>query len=369
MTEIFSDTSFRQLSQMLLSIIFFHTSEYILAISFHGASNVTLNSLLISKHYAIAMLMALLEYLIEITYFPWLKQNWWVSNFGIIMIIIGEIIRKTAIITAGRSFTHLIKINHEEHHGLVTHGVYRLMRHPSYCGFLIWSVGTQVMLCNPISTVMFMVVVWRFFAQRIPYEEHFLKQFFGVEYLEYAESVASGVPFVKWNLNQFWTWVLFITQSHKQMLLILEYMKRSLWKRRFWRGYKIYHSFNCLSDTCHRWCLAPAESFGEQILRVWEVESETMLCGGSRASVHMWDHRHPTTLGAKVFRQSLVVLRPCTATLLPRMKSSSRSHCKTPGQIPVPHDCFRFLNLAVVVFFSFQRLKSVCLMWNLHISA
>lgn len=87
-----------------------------------------------------------------------------------------------------------------------------------------------------------------------------------------------------------------------------------------------------------------------------------MLCGGSRASVHMWDHRHPTTLGAKVFRQSLVVLRPCTATLLPRMKSSSRSHCKTPGQIPVPHDCFRFLNLAVVVFFSFPRLKSVCLM-------
>jgi len=112
------------------------------------------------------------------------------------MIIVGEIIRKAAIITAGRSFTHLIKINYEEHHGLVTHGVYRLMRHPSYCGFLIWSVGTQVMLCNPVSAVAFAVVVWRFFAQRIPYEEYFLNQFFGVQYLEYAESVASGVPFV-----------------------------------------------------------------------------------------------------------------------------------------------------------------------------
>ncbi|KAL1201161.1 Protein-S-isoprenylcysteine O-methyltransferase A [Cardamine amara subsp. amara] len=195
-SEIFSDTGFRQLSQMLLSIIFFHTSEYILAIAFHGASNVTLSSLLISKHYALAMLMALLEYLTEIILFPGLKQHWWVSNFGLIMIIIGEIIRKTAIITAGRSFTHLIKINHEEHHRLVTNGVYRLMRHPSYCGFLIWSIGTQVMLCNPVSTVVFTVVVWRFFALRIPYEEHFLKQFFGVQYLEYAESVVSGVPFV-----------------------------------------------------------------------------------------------------------------------------------------------------------------------------
>lgn len=113
------------------------------------------------------------------------------------MIIIGEIIRKTPIVTAGRSFTHLIKINHEEHHNLVTHGVYRLMRHPSYCGFLIWSVGTQVMLCNPVSMVVFTVVVWRFFAQRIPYEEYFLKQFFGVQYIEYAENVVSGVPFVK----------------------------------------------------------------------------------------------------------------------------------------------------------------------------
>lgn len=196
MTEIFSDTSVRQLSQMLLSLIIFHTSEYILAIAIHGASNVTPSSLLISKHYAFAMLSAALEYLTEIILFPELKQHVWVSNFGLGMIVVGEIIRKTSIITAGRSFTHLIKTNHEEHHRLVTHGVYRLMRHPSYCGFLIWSVGTQVMLCNPVSTAVFAVVVWRFFARRIPYEECFLKQFFGVEYVEYAESVASGIPFV-----------------------------------------------------------------------------------------------------------------------------------------------------------------------------
>ncbi|KFK25196.1 hypothetical protein AALP_AA8G079800 [Arabis alpina] len=75
---------------------------------------------------------------------------------------------QTAIITAGRSFTNLVKIRHEEHHRLLTEGVYRIMRHPSYYGFLIWSVGTQVMLCNPISAIAFAVVVWRFFAERIP---------------------------------------------------------------------------------------------------------------------------------------------------------------------------------------------------------
>ncbi|XP_021897016.1 protein-S-isoprenylcysteine O-methyltransferase A-like isoform X5 [Carica papaya] len=153
----------RQLSQMFLAVIFFHSSEYVLAVAVHGRS----------------------------------KEYWWISNFGLLMVIIGEIIRKMAIITAGQSFTHLIKVHHEESHKLITHGVYRFMRHPSYCGFFVWSVGTQVMLCNPLSTIVFALVVWRFFAKRIPYEEYFLRRFFGSEYEIYAQYVPSGVPFVK----------------------------------------------------------------------------------------------------------------------------------------------------------------------------
>ncbi|CAA7023448.1 unnamed protein product [Microthlaspi erraticum] len=69
-----------------------------------------------------------------------------------------------------------------------------------------------------------------------------------------------------------------------------------------------------------------------------------MLCGGSGASVHLWDHRHPFTLGFGFngAQRYSFVLRPSLARLQQRMKSSSsRSHCKTPGQTPVPHDCFR----------------------------
>lgn len=197
MAEIFSYTACRQLSQMFAAIIFFHVSEYFLAAGIHGRQNVALSSLLISKHYILAMVGSLVEYLIEITFFPWLKEYWWLSNIGLAMVLVGEIIRKMAIITAGRSFTHLIKIHHEEHHKLVTHGIYGFIRHPSYCGFLIWSVGTQVMLLNPICIIAFSGVVWHFFAQRIPYEEYFLRQFFGAEYEVYAERVFSGVLFVK----------------------------------------------------------------------------------------------------------------------------------------------------------------------------
>ncbi|XP_057460266.1 LOW QUALITY PROTEIN: protein-S-isoprenylcysteine O-methyltransferase B-like [Actinidia eriantha] len=197
MTEIFSYTACRQLLQMFLAIFFFHSSEYVLAIAFHGRSSVTVRSLLVSKNYFLAMISSVLEYFLEVYFFPGLKEYWWVSNMGLVMVVIGEIIRKMAIITAGRAFTHLIKIYHEEHHDLVTHGVYGYFRHPGYCGFLIWSIGTQVMLCNPVSTFAFAIVVWSFFAKRIPYEEYFLRQFFGSDYNEYAHRVPSGVPFVK----------------------------------------------------------------------------------------------------------------------------------------------------------------------------
>ncbi|KAG4939890.1 hypothetical protein AAZX31_16G195000 [Glycine max] len=197
MTEILSYTASRQLSQMFLAIAFFHGSEYFLAVVIHGRSNVTLKSLLISKHYIVAMIFSLLEYIIEIVLVPELKEHWVISDLGLALVLIGEIIRKMGILTAGKAFTHLIKIYHEEQHQLITHGIYSYIRHPGYCGFLIWSVGTQIMLCNPISTIAFAAVVWRFFAKRIPYEEYFLRQFFGTRYEEYARRVGSGVPFVK----------------------------------------------------------------------------------------------------------------------------------------------------------------------------
>ncbi|XP_038877249.1 protein-S-isoprenylcysteine O-methyltransferase B-like isoform X2 [Benincasa hispida] len=196
-SEIFSYTACRHLSQMMFAIIFFHSSEYILAVGIHGRSNVTLTSLLISKNYLLAMILSFLEYFLEIILCPSLKEYWWVSQTGLAMVVVGEIIRKLAIITAGRCFTHRIKIYHEDHHKLVTHGVYSFVRHPGYSGFLVWAVGTQIMLCNPFSTIAFAVVVWHFFAERIPYEEYFLRQFFGHEYEEYANQVPSGVPFVK----------------------------------------------------------------------------------------------------------------------------------------------------------------------------
>ncbi|KAM0943301.1 putative protein-S-isoprenylcysteine O-methyltransferase [Dioscorea sansibarensis] len=186
-----------ELLEFVVAILFFHASEYALAVAFHGRNNVTFSSLLISKQYVIAMGCALVEYIVELVFFPELKENCLINNFGLVMVLVGEVIRKAGVITAGCAFTHNIRIYHEDHHELITHGIYRFIRHPGYCGFFIWATGSQVMLCNPICIVAFVLVTWRFFSSRIRYEEFFLRQFFGRRYEDYANEVPSGLPFIK----------------------------------------------------------------------------------------------------------------------------------------------------------------------------
>jgi protein-S-isoprenylcysteine O-methyltransferase len=54
-----------------------------------------------------------------------------------------------------------------EGHELVTNGVYSVFRHPSYTGYFYFSVGGQIFLGNVISSVLFAVVLVKFFRDRI----------------------------------------------------------------------------------------------------------------------------------------------------------------------------------------------------------
>src|SRR5437667_12888691 len=98
------------------------------------------------------------------------------------------------MIEAASNFSHQIATEKKAAHTLVTSGVYSLVRHPSYFGFFWWSVGTQIFLANPLSAIVFVAVLWRFFSRRIQYfplsfwlmsrvEERLLLDFFGEEYV------------------------------------------------------------------------------------------------------------------------------------------------------------------------------------------
>ena len=84
-----------------------------------------------------------------------------------------------------------------EQHKLVTTGFYSIVRHPSYFGWFYWSVGTQLILGNPLCAVGYALASWRFFQSRIQFEEQTLVDFFGAEFVAFRERVPIGIPLLK----------------------------------------------------------------------------------------------------------------------------------------------------------------------------
>ncbi|KAH8830494.1 Isoprenylcysteine carboxyl methyltransferase family-domain-containing protein [Flagelloscypha sp. PMI_526] len=143
--------------------------------------------------YHIANGTALTEYLISLYFFPQWKMFPYVSELGVILVLIGQALRSGAMIHASTSFSHAVQFEKRSNHTLVTTGIYAWFRHPSYAGFYYWAVGTQLVLQNPISFSLFVYLLWRFFYYRTRAGSI---QFFGRDYENYRRRVGTWIPFV-----------------------------------------------------------------------------------------------------------------------------------------------------------------------------
>lgn len=77
--------------------------------------------------------------------------------------ILGEGLRILAFFTCKSNFTHLVRFTRVKEHKLITIGVYSVFRHPSYTGYFYFSVFSQILIGNIVSSVLFFVVLSRFF--------------------------------------------------------------------------------------------------------------------------------------------------------------------------------------------------------------
>ena len=116
---------------------------------------------------------------------------------GVVLIVVGQSVRSFAMAQAGPSFNHVVAREHKETHKLVTHGFYKIFRHPSYFGFFYWAIGTQFLVGNKVCLVAYVLVLWKFFSQRIEGEEKFLVSFFGDKYVEYRKKTGTMIPFIR----------------------------------------------------------------------------------------------------------------------------------------------------------------------------
>ena len=179
------------------ALAFFHFSEF-LTTSVYNPTKLTLDSYLLnhSKEYVGAAVISWIEFGLEYLLVPRLKSLTFVSMLGLIFVVFGEVLRKVAMCTAGSNFSHVIAYRKARNHELVTHGVYSLCRHPSYVGWFYWSIGTQLVLVNPLCVVFYAIVSWKFFKERIEDEDMTLLLFFRKEYYDYQRRVRTGLPFI-----------------------------------------------------------------------------------------------------------------------------------------------------------------------------
>lgn len=179
----------------LLSL--FHFSEF-MAIAVCNPKSLSTDSFVInhSLQYTIAAMSSWIEFFLESHFFPQLKEFKLFWIVGAMVCIAGEVLRKLAMVTASNNFTHLVQFDRSPEHKLIRHGIYSVMRHPSYVGWFWWSIGTQIVMANPVCAVLYTLASWMFFKDRIFVEEITLINFFGHEYIAYKKEVPTGLPYI-----------------------------------------------------------------------------------------------------------------------------------------------------------------------------
>jgi protein-S-isoprenylcysteine O-methyltransferase Ste14 len=111
--------------------------------------------------------------------------------FGIVIFTAGGMLRLWPVFVLGRRFSGLVAI--QSGHTLVTTGIYRLIRHPSYLGLLLTALGWAFCFRSGVG-----LVLWAFLLvplmSRMDAEERLLEMAFGDEYRAYTERTSRLIP-------------------------------------------------------------------------------------------------------------------------------------------------------------------------------
>ena len=111
---------------------------------------------------------------------------------ALVLLVVGLVVRWTAIITLGRFFTSTVAIQRE--HRIVRAGLYGSVRHPSYSGLLLAFLGLAVSFGNWLSFALIAVPVTAALLYRVHVEEMALLEAFGEEYADYCMATKRLIP-------------------------------------------------------------------------------------------------------------------------------------------------------------------------------
>ena len=119
-------------------------------------------------------------------------KSHFISEVGLFLIVLGLIVRWTAILTLKKYFT--VNVSIQSNHKIIDKGIYKLIRHPAYAGSLLSFLGLGLAFSNWLSTLVIFIPILIAFIYRIRVEEKALVQAFGGEYTNYSKTTKRLIP-------------------------------------------------------------------------------------------------------------------------------------------------------------------------------
>jgi len=127
-------------------------------------------------------------------YDEWHLVNYLIATAGIIMVLVGLAFRWTAIFQLKKAFTVDVSISSDQE--LKRDGLYRIIRHPSYLGLLLFMTGEAITMNTLVSFIIVFVPICLAILYRINIEEKLLEEFFGNTYRNYKLNTWRIIPFI-----------------------------------------------------------------------------------------------------------------------------------------------------------------------------
>jgi protein-S-isoprenylcysteine O-methyltransferase Ste14 len=121
----------------------------------------------------------------------WTLDGDFIRWLGVVLFAAGGALRLWPVFVLGRRFSGLVAI--QPGHTLVTSGVYGIIRHPSYLGLIVNSLGWALAFRSGVGVLLTALMIPPLLA-RIRAEETLLRTQFGSEYDAYRRRTARLIP-------------------------------------------------------------------------------------------------------------------------------------------------------------------------------
>jgi len=121
----------------------------------------------------------------------WILDGDTIRWFGVVLFAIGGALRLWPVFVLGRRFSGLVAI--QPGHTLVTSGVYSIIRHPSYLGLLLNSLGWALAFRSGAGVLLAAMMIPPILV-RIDAEERLLHSQFGSEYEAFCARTSRLIP-------------------------------------------------------------------------------------------------------------------------------------------------------------------------------